>query len=167
MRIPASLKNRVPLPLRFLAARLLPQHSRRSSPNVSDLRSHRIGDHGLLDIYWLEVGCDRGPAASLYVCDDEVMRMDCFDGGSAHLHFNQKQSRAFPNGGGARLYFPPGRVIDHIERACFELSTNLHYGLALNASRRIRETRISPTALKEAVAFMRSEMHALLREHEG
>ena len=48
----------------------------------------------------------------------------------------------------------------------FAISKNLPYCLKLNVSRRIRETRINPTALKEAVAFMRSEMHALLCDHE-
>ena len=148
-------------------ARLVPLRSRRASPNCSDPRSRRIAEHVVLDVYWLDFQGRSGPAASLYVYDDEVLRFDCFDGDAAHLHANRKQSRAFASEASVQLLFPPGSFEGHIERACFELTSNLPHYLARNFSPRVRRTQLDPAAMVAAADFLRVEMQTLLRQHDS
>jgi len=161
----SPLRSFVPTPLRRLAAYLLPLPSRLSSPNVSDARHHRIRDGVTLDVYWLALSTDRGPAASLSVFGDEVMRFDCLGPGAGHMHLNLKQSRGLPNGGGARLYFREQLIDDQIERSLFEFENNLTYALKVNTSARRRRLRLSPDEINTAAGFLRDQMQRLWSEH--
>ncbi|MEQ8800460.1 MAG: hypothetical protein RLP45_00320, partial [Haliea sp.] len=132
------LRAATPAPLRVLLAGWLPLPSRRASPGTSDVESAVIRPGVSLDVYWLSTQGRQGPAASLLIFGDEVMRFDCLGPGAGHMHLNLKQVRGVPHGTAARLYFREQDVIGQIERACFETEHNLPYALTLNVSARIR-----------------------------
>ena len=156
-----SLRPLVPVPVRRLAAWLLPLPSRLTSPNVCKVRSYAIRDGIQLHVYWLDDNAGPGPAASLLVFGDEVMRFDCLGRGRGHMHLNLKQSRGFPNGGGSRLYYREQTIEDQIERSCFEFATNICYAFSLNASRRIRAVHLDRAEIEAAVPFLRRQMLGL------
>jgi len=153
-----AMRAAVPAPLRAFYAGWLPLTSRRGSPAVTDVEGILIKPGVSLDVYWLNVRGARGPAASLLVYGDEVMRFDCLGPGAGHMHLNLRQSRGLPNGAGARLYFREQAVAEQVERACFELEHNLHYALTLNVSARIRRLHFSPPELSRVAGVLRAAM---------
>ncbi|MDZ7736274.1 MAG: hypothetical protein U5P41_09350 [Gammaproteobacteria bacterium] len=118
-------------------------------------------------MYWLREPLGPAPASSLYIFDDEVLRLDCLGGEAGYLHMNMKQSRLLPQGVSARLYFSPGSVNDHIDRAVFELMHNLHYLQILNRNRRIRRLKVDRAELTRAAEWMRERMQALIEQRSG
>ena len=76
-----------------------------------DLVEYPIQDNVRLQSYWRDDAGGRGPAASLYVYDDEIMRFDCFGGDNGHCHFNLRQTR------GRRWMYPEGTFKDHIQQS--------------------------------------------------
>lgn len=159
-----SLRTRIPTPLRRFVAWLLPLPSRLLSPNVFDVRRHDIRDGIYLVVYWLREPFGPGPAASMLVFGDEVIRFDCL-GPRGHMHLNMKQSRGFPNGGASRLYYRERTIEEQIQRSCFELENNVRYALSLNAARRIRGIRLEGREVAPAVIFLRAQMLDLLAQH--
>jgi len=153
------------MPLRGLAARVVPLRSRLRSPNVSDSHSLAIRPGVTVQVYWLGERLGAGPGASLIVRGDEVMRLDCLGPGRGHMHVNLRQIRAFRGGPAARLYFPEQDIPAQIERSCFELQHNLPYALATNISPAVRRLRLNAQESSQAVTFMRERMHALLAAH--
>ena len=91
-----------------------------------DLVRLQVQDGVHLEVYWRSDEQGQGPAASLYAKTVEVLRLDCFGGDQGHMHINAQGRVA------KRWYFPAGTVADHIERACFELGTNVEACLRLN-----------------------------------
>ena len=86
----------------------------------NDWVEYPIQENVRLEVYWRDDRAGRGPAASLYVYDDEVLRLDCFDGDQGHCHVNIRQNK------GHRWYYPEGTVQQHIERSAFELILLCH-----------------------------------------
>ena len=137
---------------------------RTASINISDSRSYPVQDNVRLDVYWVGGAFGPGPGASLYVYGDEILRLDCFGGRAGHLHMNVRQSRESSSDVTPRLYFPQGSIPDHIERATFELETNVAYCTQLARDPRIRAVRIEPSRLHQAANLMREQMLSLFRE---
>lgn len=161
-----ALRTLIPLPLRMLGARLLPLPSRLSSPHVSDVTSHVIRAGIRIDVYWLRLPTHSGPAASLLIFKDEVMRFDCVGPNLGHMHLNMKQTRGY-RGDIARLYFHEQDIVAQIERSCFELRTNLAYALKTNFSEQIRQLQLEPSEIEQAAAFLRCEMKDRLARHRS
>ena len=93
-----------------------------------DLVEYPIQEDVLLQVYWRDDVGGRGPAASLYVYDDEIMRFDCFGGDNGHCHFNLRQTR------GRRWMYPEGSFQDHIHQKSVRSSHKFDL-LFKNASR--------------------------------
>lgn len=163
--VPRILRAATPASLRALLAGWLPLPSRRASPGTSDVESTVIRPGVALDVYWLSTSGRQGPAASLLVFGDEVMRFDCLGPGAGHMHLNLKQARGVPHGMAARLYFREQDVIGQIERACFEVEYNLPYVLTLNVSARVRRLRFTSAEIQRAVTFLRQAMLAQQARH--
>ncbi len=159
------LRAVTPAPLRALLAGWLPLPSRRASPGTSDVESAVVRPGVSLDVYWLSTRGRQGPAASLLIFGDEVMRFDCLGPGAGHMHLNLKQARGVPHGTAARLYFREQDVIGQIERACFEVEHNLPYVLTLNVAARIRRLRFTSAERQRAVTFLRQAMLAQQARH--
>ena len=139
---------------------------RSALPTASDHQTIAIQDGVRLDVFWVNRRLGPGPGASLYVLGDEVLRLDCFgaEGLGGHYHINPRQIE-LSSGTSARLFFPAGSHEDHIERAAFELETNLPAVLAMNRDARIRRTSLDDAGLAAAAAELRRVMLALLERH--
>ena len=105
----------------------------------------------MLEVYWRD-DIDRGPAASLYIHDEEVFRFDCFDGDQGHCHMNLRQTR------GHRWYYPEGCVQEHIDRSVFELKTNLPFCLRTNQNKEVQATKVDYDKLEQAAKQMRGKL---------
>ena len=100
-----------------------------------------------------------GPCASLFVLDEEVLRLDCFAGHTAHMHLNPVQlNLPLQWSITPRIAFPPGTMEAQIERASFELETNTKAVLQMNQLARIRQYPVKRSALTEAAKKMTSYM---------
>lgn len=164
-RILRRLGRTAPLPLRALAARVMPLPSRLHSPNVSQASTRELQPDVLLRVYWLGERLGPGPGASLVIKGDEVMRFDCLGESLGHMHFNLKQCRSVHGGTAARLYFHETSIEAQIERSCFELEYNLSYALQTNIHRAVRRIRLSREDIAEGVCFMRRTMKRLLAQN--
>ena len=118
-----------------------------------DLIEYPIQDNVLLQVYWRDDVGGRGPAASIYVHDDEIMRFDCFGGDNGHCHINLRQTR------GRRWMYPEGSFQDHIQQSLFDLRTNLTFCLNTHQDAHIQEVHIPQKSLDEAARKM--EIHLL------
>lgn len=117
-----------------------------------DLVEYTIQDNVTLQVYWRDDAGGRGPAASLYVYDDEIMRFDCFGGDNGHCHFNLRQTR------GRRWMYPTGSFADHIKQSLFDLQTNLTFCLQTHQDSRIQEIQIVHENLGQATEKMEAQL---------
>ncbi|MCZ6680237.1 MAG: hypothetical protein O7E52_23645 [Candidatus Poribacteria bacterium] len=117
-----------------------------------DLVEYPIQDNVRLDVYWREDRGGRGPAASLYVYDDEVLRLDCFGGDQGHCHVNLKQTK------GQRWYYPAGPAKQHIEQSAFDLMTNHAFCLRTHQDERIQRVKIDTEKLEVAASEMKRKL---------
>lgn len=126
-----------------------------------DLVEYPIQEDVLLQVYWRDDAGGRGPAASLYVYDDEIMRFDCFGGDNGHCHFNLRQTR------GRRWMYPEGSFQDHIQQSIFDLETNLTFCLRTHQDERIQEMQISQESIKQVALKMESYLLELADKLQG
>ena len=117
-----------------------------------------IQDHAYLAVYWKAVDLGRGPGASLYVHENEVLRFDCFGEGTGHYHMNVNQTAHFRGRGVDRMVFRERTVQEQIERSYFELTVNSRYFLKRNRSRRIRRFELDSEKLRAAAEQMKAKM---------
>ena len=134
------------------AAGAPPHHTLAISASIQprhDLVRLPVQEDVHVEAYWREDDQGRGPAASLYVKGVEVLRLDCFGGDQGHMHINSQGRVA------KRWYFPPGSVSEHIERATFELGTNVEAVLRLNHDPEIARLNLDWAALKPVAEEVR------------
>ncbi|MDE0317424.1 MAG: hypothetical protein OXM61_21310 [Candidatus Poribacteria bacterium] len=117
-----------------------------------DLVEYPIQDNVVLQAYWRDDVGGRGPAASLYIYDDEVMRFDCFGGDNGHCHFNLRQTR------GRRWMYPKGSFEDHIQQSLFDLRMNLTFCLKTHQDERVQEIQIVQESLEQAAQKMEVQL---------
>ncbi len=119
--------------LRWLPSRLaVPVLSATGWPraHTEDVRVVAVPRPFRLEAYWLHVGGQQGPAYSLFYEDDEILRVDCLPEGG-HIHYGLAEAR-HRNPAQARVFLPPGPLADQVERATFELATNVPYCTGLD-----------------------------------
>ena len=126
-----------------------------------DLVEYPIQEDVLLQVYWRDDVGGRGPAASLYVYDDEIMRFDCFGGDNGHCHFNLRQTR------GRRWMYPEGSFQDHIHQSVFDLHTNLTFCLKTHQDERIQEIQVTQESLRQAALQMETYLLELADKLQG
>ena len=126
-----------------------------------DLIEYPIQDNVLLQVYWRDDVGGRGPAASLYVYDDEIMRFDCFGGDNRHCHFNLRQTR------GRRWMYPKSSFQDHIHQSLFDLRTNLTFCLKTHQDQRIQEMQIAQEKLEPAILKMETRLLEFADQLQG
>jgi len=152
--------------------RLLP--SRIAVPVLNDLawpRPMTSDDHWIdvpvpyrLVAYWVLVGDDEGPAASLFRGREEILRVDCLRS-SPHVHYGVAESRhraPFE----PRVYFPAGGMEEQIDRAVHELRRNVAYCTGLDRRREVRRTPVDPDAFQRAAHDLGRRLRELAAEHE-
>ncbi len=139
---------------------------RRSARGVlSDVAVFLVQEDVDLEVGWLKAEAGEGPAASLYILSEEVLRLDCLGGDRGHMHFNMREAMITPGGGSTRIYFEPGTMADHIERAVFHLKKNSDYGIGLNPDTRIRKIVLDRDRLAVAAEWMRQTMTEIRKRH--
>jgi hypothetical protein len=133
---------------------------------ATDGRQFRPQPDVMLEVFWARVpGVGGGPAASLFVLGEEILRMDCFGGAIGHMHFNPEQARLTTGWEEPRIYFGPGTIPDHIARGVFELKTNGVAALKSNKIKRIHDFPLDTAALDRVGNDMADYMQALYETH--
>lgn len=120
-----------------------------------DLTRFPVQDDVWVDVYWRDDSAGRGPCASLYVRELELLRCDCFDGDQGHCHVNFEQNRA------QRWYYPPGSVRQHIEQSAFDLGKNVPFCLRSHLDPSIQSLRIDAARLQDVARQARDRLMAL------
>ncbi len=126
-----------------------------------DLVEYPIQDNVLLQAYWRDDAGGRGPAASLYVYNDEIMRFDCFGENNGHCHFNLRQTR------GRRWMYPNGSFQDHIQQSLFDLRTNLTFCLKTHQDEQVQEIQIVQESLEQAAQKMEVQLLEFADQLQG
>lgn len=139
----------------------IPKEGLQMANRKHDLVEYPIQDNVRLESYWRDDAGGRGPAASLYVYDDEIMRFDCFGGDNGHCHFNLRQTR------GRRWMYPEGSFQDHIQQSLFDLRTNLNFCLQTHQDERVQEVQIAQESLKQAAHQMEAHLLVLAEKLQG
>ena len=153
----------------FYSSRLLYRKARKTRlqtgyadrfPSRRDVKIHVIRPDVELHVFWKVLPIGRGPAFSLFVHDEEVLKFDCFGKGRGHFHacFEHGSSSAE-----SRIHFFEPSAAQQIARVEFELLHNLDYYLQRHPWRRIRATQINPERLKTALSVATREAHMFLR----
>ncbi len=139
---------------------------RTGDDNAEDTRVIPVQNGARLEVYWNTNPLGPGPAASLYVLDEEVLRLDCFGGATGHMHINPVQANlALPWTTTPRYMFPPDRLEAHIDRSVFELTKNTQAALQTNLLGRVRSFTIESARLVDAAEQMKTQMFDLLTKH--
>ena len=89
----------------------------------NDCRDLPVCEGVYVQVFWKKMSFGKGPALSLFVLDEEILRIDCFGEAAAHIH----AAMFLPNEGENRLWMPEATIPEQIERACFELYRNHQY----------------------------------------
>lgn len=126
-----------------------------------DLVEYPIQDNVRLEVYWRDDAGGRGPAASLYVYDDEIMRFDCFGSDNGHCHFNLRQTR------GRRWMYPVGSFRDHIQQSLFDLRTNLTFCLQTHQDERVQSVEVAQEKLEHVSRQMEAQLLKFADELAG
>ncbi len=126
-----------------------------------ELVEYPIQDNVRLEVYWRDDTGGRGPAASLYVYDDEIMRFDCFGGNNGHCHFNLRQTR------GRRWMYPEGSFREHIRQSLFDLRNNLTFCLQTHQDERVQSVKVKQEKLEHVLQQMREQLIKFADELTG
>lgn len=118
-----------------------------------DLQRIPISDDAFIDVFWKALPIGRGPAASVVVHDQEVLRFDCFGPGKGHLHASFFQQAPAPE---LRLFFSEPTICQQIDRAAFEVTRNLPYYTQRSPYAAVRRFRIDDEQLRLAGDQMRT-----------
>jgi len=123
-----------------------------------DVLRYEIQPGAHLDVFWKVLKIGRGPAVSLYVHGEEVLKIDCFGEGKGHYHVNERQwKRKLPRVV-QRIYLPEPTVEAQIDRAVFELHHNALVYLQQNDDPRISRFVLDPERLRDATGRMKAAM---------
>lgn len=179
-RLKRPIKQTVIIALKQAAFRVLPaallyrlwhlNTRRRPRYLYGDLFRHLeipVQEGAQLHVGWTDVpGLGGGPVATLFVHDEEVLRLDCFGGDAGHMHINPEQNKLLSTFRSARVYFQPGSIEEQVERAAFELVTNTGVALASNNLSRVRNFSFESRNLSTAARQMADHMKILIAERQ-
>ncbi|MBW4575027.1 MAG: aldo/keto reductase [Aphanothece sp. CMT-3BRIN-NPC111] len=114
-----------------------------------------INEDVYLEVYWKSWDLGKGSTVAFNAYGEEVLKFDCFGEGSGHCHITllTPDQRCEP-----RLFLPEKTVEAQIERAMFELTTNLYYWLQRHPHQRIRKLQLDPVHLQTAITQAHSKM---------
>lgn len=125
---------------------------------IHDVVVYDIQPSAYVAVYWKSLPNGRGPGASLYAYDEEVLRLDCFGEGAGHYHVNLSSSGWHGTSDENRIFFREQTVPEQIERAAFELTRNAGYYLKRNHDPRVRHVTLNPQRLTAVADQMKVKM---------
>lgn len=123
-----------------------------------DLKRIPLADDAFIDVFWKALPIGRGPAASVVVHDQEVLRFDCFGPGKGHLHASFFQQTLAPE---LRLFFSEPTIRQQIDRAAFEVTRNLYYYTQRSPYAAVRRFRVDDERLR----LVGDQMQATLTDY--
>jgi hypothetical protein len=125
--------------------------------NVEWIRSQPEVD---LEVYWKVLPIGKGPAISFYALGFQILKFDCFGPKDGHFHlFLGWPSPASED----RIWLPEPSVAAQVERAIFELETNVTYYLQHHGHEAVRRLHLEPLAWSAACMRARDQMLEFLK----
>jgi hypothetical protein len=112
----------------------------------NDLQSIPIGESARLEVFWKKLKYGKGPAVSLFIFEEEILRIDCFGKGAAHMH----AAFFLPGKGESRLFMPEKTIEDQIDRAKYELTRNYRYYQCRACNPKIRNLELEKESIELA-----------------
>lgn len=131
---------------------------------ATDHRTYEAAPEVQLVVYWTDGHFGSGPSASLFVLENEVLRLDCLGADRGHYHINPRQVN-FMADRTVQLLFQPGSYEDHIRRAAFELRANTSTAIKMNRDPRVRRFTLGQTELERSAEYLQEQMFELLSKH--
>lgn len=108
-----------------------------------------------LVVFWKDLTIGKGPAVSLVIHEQEVMKFDCFGPEKGHFHVEfHCPSTTREN----RIYFFENTTNRQIERSIFEIKKYSQYYIQRHPCERIRKTQFSNKALQKACDEAQTQM---------
>lgn len=104
-----------------------------------------LGDEAYVQVYWKQLKFGKGPACSLFILGEEILRIDCFGNGAGHFH----AAFFLPGKGENRFWMRESTVAEQVERAHFELYRNYRYYQCRVPNPEVRAYHIEPELMKE------------------
>jgi hypothetical protein len=141
--------------------------SQAAAREIVDPRPIDIGEDLVATVYWInrpKVG--RGPGASVFWHDQELMRIDLFED-RPHIHYGLAQNRGLGASSACISLLPDEFGIGGADRAAFELEHNLPYCLAIHPSRRVRRVQLDQQTLARAASQLREEIIDVAKSHNA
>ena len=130
---------------------------------VAELRRDAVAFDGGPEIRgavcWKSLATGKGPCASLFVLDEEVLRFDCFGPGDGHYHVAVTAPGPEPR---RRLYLHEATVDEQIERTVHELTRNLPAYLRYHPRAEVRRCKVDAARMEQLAAEIRERMLHLL-----
>ena len=128
---------------------------------IDEVRLVPIQPNSYLAVYYKHYGADFGPGVSLYVHENEVLRLDCFGNESGHYHSLPCLS-VVP--GSDRIGFAAETVEGQVQQTADEIIQNHAAHLGKHFRRHICDFRFDQACLAAAVAEVRNRMLTAHRE---
>jgi hypothetical protein len=135
--------------------RMRPEYESRN-----DFQSISVDEGVRVEVYWKKLKIGKGPAFSLFMLEEEILRIDCFGKGAAHLH----AAFFLPGEGENRLWMPESSLEEQIDRACFELRRNYRYYQARIPNPNIRALKIDSQKMESASQRAHEIMNGFLQD---
>jgi hypothetical protein len=154
--------------VRWLPRRLaVPELSARGWPraDTEDAVSVAVPDPYRLEAYWLRINGQEGPSFSLFLGDDEILRVDCLPE-DPHVHYGLAESRKW-RPVEDRVYVTPGGYDELIDRAVFELAHNVGFCTGLHRERAVRRTPVDDAPFQVAADEVGRHLRALVAARIG
>jgi hypothetical protein len=112
----------------------------------NDLQTIPIDESARLEVFWKNRTNGKGPAVSLFILEEEILRIDCFGIGLAHMH----AAFFLPEKGEKKLFMPEKTVEDQIDRAKYELTRNYRYYQCRACNPMIRNLKLDDESIRQA-----------------
>lgn len=100
----------------------------------NDLKTLHVQDGMKLEVFWKDLPHGRGPALSVFILDQEILKFDCFGPEDGHYHtpcFDPSKTES-------RLFMPESTIEAQIQRTRFEIMRNLAYYQSRATDKRVR-----------------------------
>ncbi len=143
--------------------RRIKYHYGRMQPDVlsrQDACQIPISLQAYLEVFWKDLPHGTGPAVSLFIKNEEILRIDCFGPEVGHLH----TGFFMPSSGECRLRLPEKDRAAQINRAVFEICHNWHYYQDRILIPSIRQYKLEQKQVEKAALEARELMFQFLRE---
>jgi len=111
----------------------------------NDVQRLPISDGVELEVYWKKLKLGKGPACSLFMLEEEILRIDCFGKGAGHMHI----ALFLPGNGEHRLWMCEATIEEQVARARFELYRNYKYYQCRVPNPKIRALSIDRQRMRE------------------